>query len=208
VKIQQLAGSEFKRRCASRAPSIGSSLSADPRPTDSSNAPIVPTAKSSIVFTARSTCSKTTRRLFAATCATSISRGQTSLMTLEHPGNGRRRHSTSNGSDSTSTWPFNCYACLGTLHLVFHTVKRLHKSYLERALGELDLSELRVIAMDESAIHERHRHATVIVEPQRRRVVWEACHPSQCKGENSCNDSAQPSSSLTVRRRCSMKHSR
>jgi transposase len=56
--------------------------------------------------------------------------------------------------------------------LSWDTVKDLDKSSLERSLGPPDLSNLEVIAMDEFAIQRGHRYATVIVEPQRRRVLW------------------------------------
>ena len=39
-------------------------------------------------------------------------------------------------------------------------------------LGEVDLSDVKVIALDEFAIQKGHRYATVIVEPQSRRVLW------------------------------------
>jgi hypothetical protein len=38
--------------------------------------------------------------------------------------------------------------------------------------GPIDLEGVRVIAMDEFAIHKGHRYATVIVEPYRKRVLW------------------------------------
>lgn len=54
----------------------------------------------------------------------------------------------------------------------WHTAKRIHKHYLEQTVGAPDLSNLTVIAMDEFAIQKGHRYATVIVEPQTRRVLW------------------------------------
>jgi transposase len=56
--------------------------------------------------------------------------------------------------------------------LSWDTVKDLDKSSLERSLGPPDLSNLEVIAMDEFAIQRGHRYATVVIEPQRRRVLW------------------------------------
>ena len=56
--------------------------------------------------------------------------------------------------------------------LAWTTVKRIDKRHLERELGPVDLEGVRVIAMDEFAIHKGHRYATVIVEPYRKRVLW------------------------------------
>jgi transposase len=56
--------------------------------------------------------------------------------------------------------------------LGWDTVKDLDKSALERRLGPPDLSNLEIIAMDEFAIQRGHRYATVVIEPQRRRVLW------------------------------------
>ncbi len=64
------------------------------------------------------------------------------------------------------------------LHVARHyeldwkTVKALDRASLERRLGPVDLEGLEVIAMDEFALHKGHRYATVIVEPQRKRVLW------------------------------------
>jgi transposase len=56
--------------------------------------------------------------------------------------------------------------------LAWTTVKRIDKQHLERELGPVDLAGVRVIAMDEFAIHKGHRYATVIVEPYRKQVLW------------------------------------
>jgi len=56
--------------------------------------------------------------------------------------------------------------------LAWTTAKRIDKRYLERELGPVDLEGVRVIAMDEFAIHKGHRYATVIVEPYSKRVLW------------------------------------
>src|ERR1700712_1011282 len=56
--------------------------------------------------------------------------------------------------------------------LAWTTAKRIDKRYLERELGPIDLEGVRVIAMDEFAIHKGHRYATVIVEPYTKRVLW------------------------------------
>lgn len=56
--------------------------------------------------------------------------------------------------------------------LAWTTVKLIDWRHLERELGPVDLSQVRVIAMDEFAIQKGHRYATVVVEPSRKRVLW------------------------------------
>jgi transposase len=56
--------------------------------------------------------------------------------------------------------------------LNWKTVKQIDFRHLERALGPVDLSGVTVIAMDEFAIQKGHRYATVVVEPERKRVLW------------------------------------
>lgn len=56
--------------------------------------------------------------------------------------------------------------------VAWHTAKRVHKHFIKERLGEVDLSDVKVIALDEFAIQKGHRYATVIVEPQSRRVLW------------------------------------
>ncbi|RTQ80985.1 ISL3 family transposase [Stenotrophomonas maltophilia] len=56
--------------------------------------------------------------------------------------------------------------------LNWKTVKALDFRHLVRTLGPVDLSNVRVIAMDEFAIQKGHRYATVVVEPSRKRVLW------------------------------------
>jgi transposase len=56
--------------------------------------------------------------------------------------------------------------------LSWTTVKLIDWRHLERELGPVDLSGVRVIAMDEFAIQKGHRYATVVVEPMRKRVLW------------------------------------
>ncbi len=56
--------------------------------------------------------------------------------------------------------------------VAWHTAKRIHKHYLMATLGTPDLSNVTEIGMDEFALHKGHRYATVIVEPQTRRVLW------------------------------------
>lgn len=52
------------------------------------------------------------------------------------------------------------------------TVKQIDKRYLQRELGPVDLTGLRLLAMDEFAIEKGHRYATVMVDPIRKRVLW------------------------------------
>lgn len=56
--------------------------------------------------------------------------------------------------------------------LDWKTVKAIDKEHLTRTLGEPDLDCLEQIVMDEFAIQKGHRYATVILEPQTRRVLW------------------------------------
>jgi len=56
--------------------------------------------------------------------------------------------------------------------LGWDTVKEIHKSWLHRELGPVNLEGVEVIGMDEFAIQKGHRYATVIVEPGRKRVLW------------------------------------
>ena len=56
--------------------------------------------------------------------------------------------------------------------LSWHTVKRIHKKYLEEELGEPDLSGVTVIGLDEFALRKGRRYATVIVELSTGRVLW------------------------------------
>ncbi|WP_457395885.1 helix-turn-helix domain-containing protein, partial [Roseateles sp. P5_E1] len=51
--------------------------------------------------------------------------------------------------------------------LDWKTVKALDFRHLMQTLGPVDLSDIRVIAMDEFAIQKGHRYATVVVEPSR-----------------------------------------
>ena len=54
----------------------------------------------------------------------------------------------------------------------WETVKQIDKRALYRRLGPVDLSDVRVIAIDEFAIQRGHRYATVVVEPTTKRVLW------------------------------------
>lgn len=56
--------------------------------------------------------------------------------------------------------------------LDWDTVKNLDVAALAEQLLPVDLSRVTVIAMDEFAIRKGHRYATVVLEPQRKRVLW------------------------------------
>src|SRR6266536_1770796 len=52
------------------------------------------------------------------------------------------------------------------------TVKEIDKRALFKRLEPVDLSGLRVIAVDEFALHRGHRYATMVAEPATKRVLW------------------------------------
>lgn len=56
--------------------------------------------------------------------------------------------------------------------LGWDTVKAIDKAHLEATLGQPDLSEVDLLAMDEFAVKRGHRYATIFVEPQRKQVLW------------------------------------
>jgi transposase len=56
--------------------------------------------------------------------------------------------------------------------LDWKTVKTVDFQQLQRTLGPVDFSDVTVLAMDEFAIQKGHRYATVVIEPQRKRVLW------------------------------------
>ena len=56
--------------------------------------------------------------------------------------------------------------------LAWHTTKEIDKAYLNRTLGPPEFSGVTVIGMDEFAIQKGHRYATVVIEPDSRRVLW------------------------------------
>jgi len=56
--------------------------------------------------------------------------------------------------------------------LGWDAVKAIDKAHLESRLGEPDLSEVSLLAMDEFALKRGHRYATIFVEPQRKQVLW------------------------------------
>jgi transposase len=56
--------------------------------------------------------------------------------------------------------------------LDWKTAKAIDFRELERTLGPSDLDGVRMLAMDEFAIQKGHRYATVVVDPERKRVLW------------------------------------
>ena len=56
--------------------------------------------------------------------------------------------------------------------LGWDTVKAIDNARLEATLGDPDLTELELLAMDEFAIKRGHRYATIFVEPNRKEVLW------------------------------------
>ena len=52
------------------------------------------------------------------------------------------------------------------------TAKAIDFRTLERRMGPIDLDGVRRIAMDEFAIQKGHRYATVVVDVERKRVLW------------------------------------
>lgn len=56
--------------------------------------------------------------------------------------------------------------------LSWETVKHIDERALAVRLGPIDLSTVRVIAVDEFAVQCGHRYAAVVVEPATKRVLW------------------------------------
>ena len=56
--------------------------------------------------------------------------------------------------------------------LDWDTVKNLDVAALAAQLLPVDFTGVTVIAMDEFALRKGHRYATVVLEPQRKRVLW------------------------------------
>lgn len=52
------------------------------------------------------------------------------------------------------------------------TVKEIDKSFLEQTFGRDDLNHLRVLMIDEIALHKGHRYMTVVADYFTGRVVW------------------------------------
>jgi transposase len=60
----------------------------------------------------------------------------------------------------------------GYFRLHWDTVKAIDYAYLEAQLGPVNLEGVEQIAMDEFAIQKGHRYATVVVDPNTKRVLW------------------------------------
>jgi transposase len=56
--------------------------------------------------------------------------------------------------------------------LGWDTVRAIDHAWLERHLEPLALEPVEAILMDEFALSKGHRYATVVVDPQRKRVLW------------------------------------
>lgn len=56
--------------------------------------------------------------------------------------------------------------------LDWKTAKAIDFRELDRTLGPPDLDGIRLLAMDEFAINKGHRYATVVVDAERKRVLW------------------------------------
>ena len=56
--------------------------------------------------------------------------------------------------------------------LSWDTVQAIDRAALEAQLGPIDLTGVRQIVIDEFAIQKGHRYATVVAQPQTRRVLW------------------------------------
>jgi transposase len=52
------------------------------------------------------------------------------------------------------------------------TVKQIDQRALTARLGPVDLRGVRVVALDEFALHRGHRYATLAVDPTTKRVLW------------------------------------
>ncbi|MCD9031745.1 transposase family protein [Luteimonas sp. Y-2-2-4F] len=56
--------------------------------------------------------------------------------------------------------------------LDWKTAKAIDMKELERTLGPTELEGVRLLEMDEVAIQKGHRYATVVVDVERKRVLW------------------------------------
>lgn len=56
--------------------------------------------------------------------------------------------------------------------LHWHTLKSIDKARLSRDLPAPDLRRVRYLLMDEFALHKGHRYATVVMDAERRSVLW------------------------------------
>ncbi len=58
------------------------------------------------------------------------------------------------------------------LGLDWKTVKAIDQSFLEATVGETDYTGLRILAIDEIAVHKGYRYMTVVLDFETGRVVW------------------------------------
>ena len=66
--------------------------------------------------------------------------------------------------------PLKHVAQLTGLH--WHTLKAIDQARLARTLPEPDLSRVRFLMMDEFALFKGHRYATVVMDAERKQVLW------------------------------------
>ncbi len=70
----------------------------------------------------------------------------------------------------TRVLPISQVATLTGLH--WHSVKEIDHRRLEAEVGAFDAGPVRRLAMDEFALHKGHRYATVVIDAERKRVLW------------------------------------
>ena len=70
----------------------------------------------------------------------------------------------------TRLLPIAHVAALTGLH--WHSVKEIDRHRLEAEVGAFDAGPVRRLAMDEFALHKGHRYATVVIDAERKRVLW------------------------------------
>jgi len=56
--------------------------------------------------------------------------------------------------------------------LSWDQVKAIDKQSLKQRFDRVELSDVKLIVLDEFALHKGHRYATVVVEPGSKRVLW------------------------------------
>ena len=70
----------------------------------------------------------------------------------------------------TRLLPISQVASLTGLH--WHSIKEIDRRRLEAEVGAFDAGPVRRLAMDEFALHKGHRYATVVIDAERKRVLW------------------------------------
>jgi transposase len=66
--------------------------------------------------------------------------------------------------------PISHISSLTGLH--WHTIKAIDKHRLQASFGAFDPGDVTRLVMDEFALHKGHRYATVVMDAQRKRVLW------------------------------------